>query len=483
VLLFLLFTLPFSSENTLVGFQVQFYFIMWFALLHIWLTLRSDCFSWQWVLGQLSGILAVISMASGFLSSVAVLVLIAQRWVHHRRATAQELATAVVALALVVAGWALKADVPLHDFLKSHSVAQFATSLLQLAAWPDIALYPWAAVLVAPTLWFILSRIGARPLSPNDAVLLGLLVWVILQMAATAYARGASVLASRYFDLLAVNLALGFIVIAREASARWRAALPVLWFVAVCSGLLQQSWVHWRDALAASITAQQHRTANVRAYLQTNDAGHLLNKAYGDLPYPSGEVLLERLKSASIRRVMPPSVRRPVAVFADHSPEMTSALPDGLSPPPYTDVFSSDSIATRQKDAPWRSAIQPDSSSRLLRFRVAGDLSEKSQHLRLVVKSASGEAAVTPDAAAGLRWKTINVFRPPGEWWIEATDTNPGAWFAFTAPVELGRLRWFVDKLLKHHLFVQLAGGGMLALGIWLLLRPGWRDFSNQTRG
>jgi hypothetical protein len=57
----------------------------------------------------------------------------------------------------------------------------------------------------------------------------------------------------------------------------------------------------------------------------------------------------------------------------------------------------------------------------------------------------------------------VNVFRPAGEWWLEATAPDPGAWFAFTEPVEVGRWTWAAEKLLKYH-FVILAAGVVLIL-------------------
>jgi hypothetical protein len=60
-LLVLLLTLPFSWENTLFGFQIQFYFLELFSLGYIWLAFESDRFGWRWGVGQACAVLAAFT--------------------------------------------------------------------------------------------------------------------------------------------------------------------------------------------------------------------------------------------------------------------------------------------------------------------------------------------------------------------------------------------------------------------------------------
>jgi hypothetical protein len=101
-----------------------------------------------------------------------------------------------------------------------------------------------------------------------------------------------------------------------------------------------------------------------------------------------------------------------------------------------------------------------------LRFRVAGDRGEAHPALSLVIKSASSEVTCVPEPAVTGRWKSLNVFRPDGEWWIEATDADPNGWFAFTEPIEVGRWSWFAGKLQKSYFAFLLTGGCLLAAGM-----------------
>ncbi|MBS0630712.1 MAG: hypothetical protein JSS11_02280 [Verrucomicrobia bacterium] len=459
-LLVLLFTLPFSWENTLYGFQVQFYLLLLFSLGQIALTLRSDRFGWGWAGGLLCGLLAVITMASGFLASLAVLAVLGHRAVRERRLTAQQAVTAAVALASCVAGWLLKAEVPGHATLKAGGVGQFLVKLAEVLTWPTEVL-PWALVLCVPALLFGFERLRRRTTTPDEAILLGLLVWVLLQFGAMAYSRGGgTVLTPRYFDLLSVNVALGFVFLARACAGRQRRLLGAAWLVAMTAGLLMESHKQWNDFVAPNIPRQWHQEANIRAYLLTHNPATVLNQPWDDIPYPDEHVLLDRLASPAIQAAMPAVVRRPVAVAAPDS-TLPTEVPAGLSPPVNPLVLSTWRAPGGRYS--WRSAVQPTSTLPVLRFRVAGDLGARGHPLHLVVKSAAGTVEVSPDFAPGEHWKIVTIFRPAGPWWIEAGDDDPAGWFAFTAPVELGRLSWLAQQLLKLHGVFLLTGLTLLA--------------------
>ena len=467
-LLIALFALPFASDNTLVGFQVQFYYLLWFALLHLWLTLRSDRFSGAWVAGQIAGTLGLVSMGSGFFSAAAVLAVLALRFVRGRRLTAQQLTSAGIAVALVVAGYFLKAEVPGHAILKAHSVGQFLWCVLQMLTWPVAGLLPWSLVLVLPAAAFVRRCWRTRSLDPDDDLLLALLVWLVLQMAAAAYARGdAGVLTSRYLDFLTISLVAGFICVAREFPARIAPYLAGIWLCAMGVGLGLETKTQWDKQIVPGEARRRHGEENVKAYLFSGDASHLMNKPFGEIPYPNGEILRSRLEPEAIRRVMPPSVRTGEPILANE--HRHSALPSGLGVPESMRVLSTWSAGSEGRTFTWRSPMQSPAALPILRFRILGDLGPAHPSLRLVVKSEAGEVAVKPDAAPGGRWKSVNVFRPSGAWWIEATDSDPDGWFAFTEPVQVGRLGWLAGKLLKFHLAaivlgaVALIAGGALA--------------------
>jgi hypothetical protein len=481
--LILFFTLPFADDNTLVGFQVQFYFLLLFSLGHIGLTLASDGFSWPWGIGQLCGGLALATMASGFFSSAAVLAVLGYRLARRCRWTLQQTSSAIVAILFIGLGVALRHADPNLDELKARSVGQFIHGYLQLLAWPGTRLFPWTIVLFVPALMFAFHRVRNRHLSASEAVLAGLFCWVMLQFAATAYARGISVLTSRYLDFVAINVVLGFVFLAREFSGRTRQTLAILWLAIVVVGLGCETRQRWIESIERNIPRQRRREANVRAYVQTGDLAHLLNKPFGDIPFPDGQTLA-RLLRPPIQDILPPSVRRPVPL-TPIVPDSLAALPPGLTAPEFATTISTWTLPTAAGTT-WRSATQPATSLPVLRFRVAGDLGTPGRNLRLVVKSAAGEVPVVPEVSPGLRWKTVNVFRPPGEWWIDVADHDDQGWLAFTAPVEVGRWTWFSEKLLKHHLSIMVVGAlALLTGGLAFLTEPRLQqsDGSDFARG
>ncbi|MBS0663743.1 MAG: hypothetical protein JSR48_10805 [Verrucomicrobia bacterium] len=465
-LLALLFGLPFAWENTLFGFQVQFYFLLLFSLGHVWLTVEGDRFSGRWFLGQLCGVLALCSLASGFLSSVAVLAVLGHRLVRERRWTAQQIVTAVLAIGLSIAGWFMKNEVPAHAFLHAHSPAQFGVGVLKLLAWPGSALFPWTLLLAGPTVLFVARRLTRRATTPDEAILMGLLAWVLLQCFATAFARGGAetVLSPRYLDLLAVNVILGLVFLVRETAGRTRVVLASAWLAVVAGGLWQQSRMMWDDFVAANIPRQQVQEMHVRDFVRTGDPAHLLNKPWGDVPYPDGPTLVQRLSFASIRAILPPSVRRSFPL-ANGAP---TAVPAEVAPADRPVALSTWLVPLGPGGYSWRSAPQPATALPILRFRVAGGLGAPDNPGRLVVRSAAGAVPVIPEEPAGDSWKTVNVIRPPGEWWVEASTPQPSAWFAFTEPVDVGYGSWAAEKLLKHHALFTGLGALLIAAGLLL---------------
>ncbi len=465
-LLLLLFGLPFAWENTLFGFQVQFYFLLLFSMGHVWLTVEGDRFSWRWLLGQVCGVLALASLASGFLSSVAVLAVLGHRLARERRWSAQQVTTVGLAVAFSVVGWLMKNEVPAHAVLHAHGPAQFLLGVLKLLAWPGSALFPWTLPLLLPTALFVYRRVFSRSTSPDEAILMGLLAWVLLQCLATAFARGGSetVLSPRYLDLLAVNVILGLIFLVRETAGRTRVVLASAWLAVAAGGLWQQSRQMWDDFVAANIPRQQVQELHVRDFVRTGDPAHILNKPWGDVPYPDGPTLLQRLSFPSIRAILPPSVRRSFPL-ANGAP---TAVPPEVMPANRPVALSTWMVPLGLGTYQWKSAPQPATALPILRFRVAGGLGAPDNPGKVVVKSAAGEVPVIPDEPARRVWKTVNVVRPPGEWWVEVSTPRPGEWFAFTEPVDVGYGSYGAEKLLKHHYVFTLLGALLVAAGLYL---------------
>lgn len=471
-LLVLLFTLPFAWENTLFGIQSVFYFMLLFSFGHLWLTLGEPRSRLAWNLGQACGLIALFTVSSGFFSSLAVLAVLGWKLLRRHPLRRADWIAFAVAVVCVPAGLLMKVEVPDHAVLKSHSASQFAEALSQLLAWPLSSWAPWALILVLPPFAFFLRRIFRSDAAREyDFPLLGLVVWWLLQCIAISLVRGGggTALSPRYLDLLCVGVGLAFLLIVLEFRGHYRTAFAVLWGASVVIGLALQVRNGWQDGVLYRRETHHKQELHVRDYLRTGEAAHLLNKPWGDVPYPWGERLVPRLAPPAVQNLMPACVRRSVPLASATHQTLPIPPPDSNRPISwgYNAIARS---AGAEAGAHWRSAEQPASTLPVLQFQIAGALGAPGHHLSLVVRSASGSVDVVPDSPPGDHWKTVNVFRPAGRWWIEASGDEPGAWFAFTEPVEVGRLSWAAARLLKHWPAFFFAAGALLALGLAGLL-------------
>ena len=466
--------LPLTWENTLQGFQSQFYVLIWLSFLQMRGVLGSDRFGWRWWGGQLCGLLALGAMGSGMLSSMAVLAILILEAVRTRRVNRFSVVTATVSFVWVVLGWLSRTPFPGHDPLRARNVGEVLDGMAQIFSWPMQAWWPVSLVVGTPlvvlaAVWFWKSERDAF-----ERTALGLAVWFTLIAGATVWLRyHGAILSSRYLDQFVIGLILQGIALAllpMRAPARW--ALLSAWLVGI--GL---SFAHdLRHVTGSTLPEYRQRIvmqeANTRELLATQDPSFLQGKGMFDLPHPSAEWLWHCWQHASIQNLLPAAVRPPVSMPALSADEIAS-----FPPPPYPVVAASPK-GPQHEPWIWRSERQSADSLPILRFRISGDLGDPQAALSMRIVSDAWSVDVEPDGPAPNRWKTINVIRPPGEWWIELSDRDSIASVALTAPVELGWLSWGTEKAIKYHLWFMSIGlalmvGGLLAIvPARVLLRP-----------
>lgn len=538
----LFFTLPFGWENTLAGFQSQFYFLLLFSLGALCGLGMHQPFSRGWWLGALSAALACLAMASGFLAAAAVLALRGVRSLRRRALPdAGELTTGLLCLTLIGVGWTTRVTVPWHAALQAESGPAFLLALGRCLAWPWTG-QPWLAfvmqfplLLLAGNYALTLTRVASEELLEERRgaeLLLGVGCWVWLQAMATAYARGGGNQPppSRYHDFLALGVLVNcfaacallrrlrraetrarsawqsnrqpaaargleeFLALRairhfpaacwglwrlrqREAATRffWKhraaaAAMPA-WLAVLGIGLARMTGDNFRAELPERRDAYLAQESNVRGYLATGDfARYLAGKPQLDIPYPDVAYLARLLDDPTLRAVLPADVRAPLplapATAADNA-EATGFAPDGYYPSTDQSAFlpcwGSYTALGEAAQGAWRGRTAAPASLPYLRFAFAGDLGEPGLSFALRDLAAAGRLVdFRPARPPRAHWR-IDYLRAPGRGGFEivASDRSATRWFAFSAPVEVGRWSYWSGWLLRR-------GGAIFTVGALL---------------
>lgn len=473
--------LPLDWENTLGGFQSQVYLVLGFSFLQIWGVLQSSRTDWRWWGAHLSGAMALMAMASGVLSSIAVIGVVALKVWRQRTAKPRDVANIAISGIWVAIGLLSRVSVEGHQQLRAGSWTEFLAAFAQVGSWPWQGLLPWSFVLAAPIFALTWILLRSPESSPSQRVMIGMVAWLGLTVLATAWLRGSgSPVISRYLTAYYILILLQGVALAGQSSPPWRKITFAVWWLLILGGLVGASGTALEKRLPGIADRFKAGEHVIREYLDSGDESVIRSAPREVLPYPSADVLIERWSHASIRSLLPAAVRPPLAV-SPADPGIKETLP----PSPYPPVAASP-LANQTEPWIWRSERQPDTALPVLRFRFNGGLGDPETALRFRVVSDLAEVEVIPDGPARQRWKTINVMRPPGEWWIELEDSDTIDRIAITAPIELGWLSWGAEKLIKFHFWWFSAGTILVAAGlIGVLLRghaPASPDYSSSPQ-
>lgn len=486
--------LPLGWQNVLGGFHSQQYWLLGLSVATVALLPFARAGSARWWAGTAAAVFALFSMGSGLLAAAAAGALAAVRWARREAPARDTRATLAVAVAVVGAGLLLRVEVPWHEAMKVRTPADFLASVVHSLQWPWREQDWAAAVLWLPWVLVALGRLrppagraGPGPRDDHALLVTGLGGWVLLQVAATAYARGAGggYPASRYMDTLALGVvANAFALLHLHAGARPRLvrSLGLVWLGVLASGLPAQV----RDTLVPELRDAQayYRTAEgyLRRYLATADPAHLVPGPH--LPYPSVEGLVDQLTHPGLRDLLPVPLRTPLApppldpdegVFRvnDARGWTTLGAPRrGLSPATaaldHGVTWGSHGPDGARERGEWRSAVLPAPTRRWLRFETAGHPGAPGVALEL--RGAEDDrvlGVVVPSREPGDSWRAAYVRAPAGPYRMVARDASEHHWLAFSGPVEMGGLSHAAWQATKHAatlLGVALAGSLALAL-------------------
>ena len=523
-----LFGLPVAWQNVLGGFHSQQYWLLATSFAAIVTLPFARPWSFPWWVGAAAAVLALFTMGSGLLAPAVVIVVLVFRLLRRESSLRTAWPALVLSAALVAAGALTRVEVDYHAHMKAKTLHDFAFSLVHSLQWPvPEGRDALAAILWLP--WFLAagrvlrSRAGPRPaLGPSASsalslstpghlgpILVALGGWVLVQLLATAYARGAGAgfPASRYMDTLTfgtmVNgLCLAWLLTAipprlPRSPARLLRRFPIIlaaaWSLTLAYGLHDLVTRNLAEEMPSARRYYDHAEAYLRGYLATDDPAQL---AFPDIPYPSAGGLIDRLDHPCIREVMPAVVRAPLpltpAQSAGFPANHVSALAPlaaprhGLSPatPPLPSKptwGSFDPATGPAATGAWTGTPLTATLGAWLKFETAGHLGESPATLALELRDARTHAllaSVRPSKVPGDTWRAAYVRAPRDPFVVVARDADATRWFAFSAPVEMGHLSYVAWRATRNGLFLaQLAAAtaAVLAASLALLvyrLRP-----------
>lgn len=308
VLLTIMIAVPYDWENVLMGMETQFYCVILFSLLAMYLIARSGDLSAASILGLIAAALAFFSVVSGALAFLACLaVVVSYRLLGLVKGWQPWVLAALLLLAFVLAVESTP-TIEVQKTLGAHSVREFRKAFLALASWP---LWPYvnvgAFVLNLPWIWLAWRTLRRPPEAGNVAwVLLAFGLWNGLQFAALAYGRALAIAAPRYFDSVTFNVILNGVCLSILCGRR--RIVQVAWIGFVLVGLYAQSRSAWTGAQWRFTTALRQES-NVKSFLAS---GHFLPGASGEdfsLPYPHTERLTNLLSDPRVRRILPSNLQ------------------------------------------------------------------------------------------------------------------------------------------------------------------------------
>ena len=313
----IVFSIPFGWENTLAGFQSQFYFLLLFSFFFIYAASTYTTSSLKWWLAFAVGCLSALTLASGALTLLAgAVTLIFRRFVIGDQNDAS-LVAIFLCFTVTAVTILMTPSIEGHEPLKAHSVSQFAQALMLATSWPENQI-KWSFVIIqAPVVLFgvrVLVSKGLR--DPYSVYLVALSVWVFLQFASIAYGRGQNVLNSRYMDIFAIGLLLNFFVIVSQCSkASALQKMPyyffgLIWISTVTMGFAS-SFNQIQNELTHKFDTGVAQETNVRNYLCTKNPAFLYNKPRLHIPYPDADRLKSLIDDPVIKSTLPGNIYEP----------------------------------------------------------------------------------------------------------------------------------------------------------------------------
>lgn len=481
----ILFGVPYAWENTIQGFQVQFYFVFLFSCISLWLLFYQEPLSWYWWAGVFSGILSFLSLASGSFVFAAGALISFIIFITNIRRTPRQLYAIVILVAFFIISIKLTPTIEGHAQFKAASVRDFFTAATTVFGWPIAKNLFGAIIGNLPLLIFTFLTLR-RPPSFNNRkwFLLALVVWVVIQGISIAYGRSTTPLSSRYRDLLAILILINFgclLYISISKVNKWGNWIRIgagLWTSIVLISLVLYSTRHLPDEINSKRRLSLIQEQNMKDYLMTRDASYLMNKPFLHIPYPDAERLLSILQLPGINEIMPANISAPLKPVSIDIKPAGSFIANGYyftTPKRFDTAWGSYVLgvgdgATGEMTLKFNNKI----GARTIEIPVAGY--PLKDGIEIDVEQDGKTKRVLMETDPKETWSTARVSINKHDFAIHLKDTSTSTWLSIGNPVVKGRLDDLVNRILKnYYMFIIL---GLVGL-IFLLFQQGFAPRSS----
>ncbi|TLU96938.1 hypothetical protein FEM55_03490 [Dyadobacter sediminis] len=306
------FTLPFSFENMLVGFQSQFYFLILFTVIAVGLAVTYPQKAVANVFVLVLCLLSILTMASGILTPMAVAGVYLLHWLDKQEKALQHFL--FIATLVIVAGTAYMQipHIAAHHIYRARSISEWTHSFLRILSWP-VGPHNWiAAPLWSPGLIAVSFLLRNKKLSKSDLFMAGCYMWSFAQAIAIAYGRGQelSSVPSRYTELLSIGLVANAWFAIRFMEEYKKRKWQKYFILAIFPLFLHGHKKRFKFDMEDIHRVYRHsviQTDNVTKYLKTHNPVYLQQPAM-HIPYPDSIRLKQLLDNPTIRRLLPPEI-------------------------------------------------------------------------------------------------------------------------------------------------------------------------------
>lgn len=468
-----LFTSPITYENLVFSFQIQYYFLIAAALLQIGFLSDSETWSWRWMVGILAGVFGLWTMASGFLASVALIILQCVKIRHRGKWLTSDLITIGVCAFLAVVGFLSINHVPANERASLPAVIGYFASF---AAFPFLETPIASLAVQAPLIFWTARRLAniSNPWKPGEWFLLGFVLWLVLQTAAISYGRAgySDAIISRYLDisglLLAANAGAIALLLNDETLNRPTLikATVFLWAFVVAFPFLQNGLL-FQNGLSNEFPKQwDARIERLRTFITTGDESIIRDAPDSEKVFPHDDFIIELLGDPRLIRWLPPSIRPPIQLESAKNIGFVEGLPREVdSPRPEN---SRTWYADGAEPALWQSVPKSaDEILPILRFRFAGSPALGNDALRLTGDNGE-DSELNVTGFMGNRWQRGHLFVPRGAKTValSARTASQGNWLAFSEPVEVGWGGYVAKELRRHSQYLVVFGAIVLGFGL-----------------